>query len=767
MAAGSGVGLGQGRMLNLSNAVIVSSAASPRQSKAAELLRSEIEQRTGIQLAMSNSLPATTLPAIVLGSVAAPSTPLATPPGFSVPDKAEGYSLWVDQAARSSPTVCLVGRDDRGVLFAVGGLLRRLNLAQAYISLAEDTRLATAPTEAIRAQQIFCSTQSKDGFVHWRDPAQKQGYMRDLVLFGANGFEPRPANDVDRFLENLGLDLFVVVSCQAVIDADKLSDTEIKGLYKDLVGVDHFTTYGGDASGSRPPREVFPKMERVLPLVLASHPGSRWWYSNQCLDDHAVDYDDYTFNYLTTRQPSWLHGLVYGPWTKRGIREIRAGLPAQYEIRQYPDICHVRWGQYPVPQWDRVWGQVWPRNQSLYAMPRMMAQIHQATRGGTVGFLPYNHTGTYNDLNKFIWTAKGWDPGAKVDDLLYDYAKVFFAYDFRKPPEGYFGGPKAGSREGVIEAGARGVAHGLKLLEDNWTGNLATNSSCETALKLWKNLATSTSGAGKNWRLEMFLYRAFLDAQVKRKFDAEMKCERQAYEALKQAPTTGLANAVGKARAALARVDTEFQSKADFKKELASWGLTGKFGDFDLILSNIYSPLGDRKWLEAQMEAATSVADLEKMRNYEDPGPGGFYDNLGVAGEQPHLVQQQPWADDPGFVHSPIEWVDHSAGSSRRHSQMTHAVCRYDTPLQMRWEGLDRQAAYRINVVYRGPFGPSMICETDDGYVVHGPRGNTDAAPVSFSLPRASTSDGVLGLRWKLVNNVRGVSVTEIWLIKD
>jgi hypothetical protein len=591
-----------------------------------------------------------------------------------------------------------------------------------------------------------------------------QQYARDLILFGTNGFEARSPRDIDDYLEELGIDLYFKVTCQELIDHDKLSDEQIKKLYTDVVGIDHITTYGGDASGSRPPMGVFPKMERVCPLVLESHPGAKWWYSNQCLDDHAVDYDDYIFNYIKSRQPSWLCGMVYGPWTKRGIREIRADLPSQYKIRHYPEICHVRWCQYPVPKWDRVWAQVWPRNQSIYAMPRMMAQIHRATHKDTVGFLPYNHTGCYNDLNKFVWSAMGAEPDATVEDVLYDYGKVFFAYEFKKNPDG---DNSPGSKDAIIDAGARAVARGLELLEENWTGHLADNTSAEEALKLWKKIATSMGGVGRNWRLELFLYKAFLDAQVKRKHDAEMQCERQAYEALKQAGTIGVSRAVSNARVALAKIDTDFQSKAAFKQELQSWGVTDNFGDLDEVLNNIYSPLNDRKWLENQLDTVASIEDIEKILNYEDPGPGGHYDNLGVAGKQPHLVRQKTWGRDPGFVYSPIEWVDHKPGSDRRHSQMTHATSRYDTPLLMRWEGLDPDATYHINVVYLGPFGPEFTCRTDDGHLIHGARGNTATTPVSYSIPPASTSDGVLELQWNLINQVRGVSVTEIWLIKD
>jgi len=749
----------QSQKLDLSRAVIVHSSDQGRHSKAAQMLQFEIERRTGIKLNISTSMPSDGLPAILVGSADSFPDSYRMPSGLSVPAKAEGYAMWIDRTQPTAPKVYVVGRDDKGVVFGVGRLIRLLYLTANHIHLANDVQISTAPADPTRAHQIIRSTQCEDGFVNWRDAAEEQQNARDLILFGTNGFEARSPEDIDEYLEELDIDLYFIVTCQDIIDSNKLSDDEIRKLYTDIVGIDHITTYGGDASGSRPPAGVFPQMERFIPLVQESHPGVKWWYSNQCLDDHAVDYDDYIFNYINTKQPEWLYGMVYGPWTKRGIGEIRADLPSQYKIRHYPEICHVRWCQYPVPKWDRVWAQIWPRNQSIYTMFRMMAQVHRATRKDTIGFLPYNHTGSYNDLNKFIWSTMGWGD-CSVEDFLYDYGKTFFAYDFK----GYGGGT---DKDAIIDAGARAVAWGLELLEDNWTGHLAENTSAESAEKLWKMIATNMGGVGDNWRLEMFLYKAMLDAQIKRKYDAEMECERQAYEALKQAGTIGVAKAVENARAALAGSDREFQSKADFERELKSWGLSDNFGDLDQVLDNMYSPLSDRKWIESQLDGVTTVADIEKILNYEDPGPGGFYDNLGVVGEDPHLVRNKTWQEDPGFVYSVIEWVDHSPGTERRHSQLTHATSRYDTPLRMRWEGLDGNASYHIKVVYLGPFGPKFTCKTDDGHEIHGVRESTDSTPVSYSIPQASTSDGVLELKWELTNIVRGVSVTEIWLIKD
>ena len=769
---------GKGDTLDLSKTVIVHSGRG-RQAAVAKFLETEIELRTGIKLAGGTSMPSGGTPAVVIGTAGSAPAPYNLPRGLAIPAKCEGYAIWADTSTRSAPTVYLLGRDDRGTLFAAGRLMRLLYLAENYIALAGDVRIGAAPADAIRAHQIISTTQSRDRLIDWGSAARKRQYIRDLVIFGTNGFETRFADNVDDYLEELGIDFFLNVTCQDLIDRDRLSDNEIRDLYAGQAGLDHITTYGGDARGAMPPQLVFPKMERIVPLIMQTCPTIKWWYSNQCLDFHAVDYDDYIFGYLKTTRPSWLYGMVYGPWTKRGIAEIRADLPASYAIRHYPDICHPWWCQYPVGRWDRVLAQVWPRNGSIYAMPRMMAAVHKATRKDTEGFLAYNHTGCYNDLNKFVWSAAGWDPSARIEDILYDYGRVFFAYQFREHPESP---GESVPKDAIIDAGSAAVARGLQLLEENWTGPLADNTSAEEALALWKKIAGCMGGVGRNWRLELFLYRAFIDAQIKRKYDAEMKCQRRAYEILQDAAelkvpqNTGNSDGERKvefnrlienARAELAKVDTQFQSRESFTRQLRSWDLSGKFGDLDEILDNLYKPLSDRRWLQAKLDGAGSAADIDRILNYENAGPGGYYDNLGVEGGQPHLVRQKTWREDPGFVYSPVNWTDHKPGADRRHSQLTHALCRYDTPLLMRWERLDPAAAYHIEVVYLGPFGQKLTCQTDEGVSIHTVRGNTGSEPVRYDIPRSATADGVLELKWKLDNQVRGVSVTEIWLIKD
>jgi hypothetical protein len=360
----------------------------------------------------------------------------------------------------------------------------------------------------------------------------------------------------------------------------------------------------------------------------------------------------------------------------------------------------------------------------------------------------------------------GWDPEAPVEEILEAYARLFFVHDFIQYP-GAMAGTGEQSREQQLDAATTYVVKALQLLEENWQGPIKQNTSAEAALEHWRNIAKWTGGVALNWRVEMFLYKARIDAQIKRKHDLEMNLEKRALQVLEDAATAGFEESVRQAREILGRIEADFQPEAEFLAELEALGLTNKFGDLHEITDNLYSSFNDRYWIMDRLENSRTIEDLKAIVQYEDPGEGGFYDNLGVPGEQPHLVRSIPWVDDPGFVHSNIDWVDNAADSRLRHSRHTHALARYETPLEMEWNNLDPDAQYRIRVVYNGPFGVRQQCHTGEGILVHPFVGQDDEIQ-TFVIPSAATADGKLTLRWTQDTSdvKRGVSVSEIWLEK-
>ena len=124
--------------LDLTGATIVPSSPDGVIMKAAIMLQEELAERSGVTLAIAESAPATG-PVIHLGTVESVA-------GVKVPEAAEAYGIAV-----SGNTVKLVGRDERGALFAAGRLIRLADYAPGALSLELKKPIATAPDVAVRA----------------------------------------------------------------------------------------------------------------------------------------------------------------------------------------------------------------------------------------------------------------------------------------------------------------------------------------------------------------------------------------------------------------------------------------------------------------------------------------------------------------------------------------------------------------------------------------------------------------------------------------
>ncbi|MHC4213064.1 MAG: hypothetical protein ACYSWP_06795, partial [Planctomycetota bacterium] len=707
-----------------------------------DFLVDEIENRTGIRLGVSDTKPRDNKPAIVIGAIDKLSMRFDVPKNIEVPQKADAYAIWTESTPNKGPAIYLVGHDLRGTLFAAGRFIRLAKMGKGKLSIESSVKVTTAPKYPIRGHMLI----SDGDFIKWDRDGHEQ-LIRDMVIFGTNSYELIKCRGyIAEILDSYDLDLWIFYGKAGVVDVKSVEDVRRK--FGQLKGLDHVFIPLGDTGGIKPSRVMMPAIERFVPMLEEVHPDARIWLSYQCQKAHAVHDNEYVFGYLREHQPKWLEGMLYGPWSRGSIEDARRWTPEQYKLRHYPDISHCRWSQYMLPKWDWAFATVWERN-GIRAMPRTMAKVHNATAELSDGFIAYNHTGCNNDLSKFVWSAMAWNPEADIEQVVWEYAKVFFGDEF-----------------------ADDVAKGLFMLEDNWTGPIADNSTIETTLEHWQKIAKRYGDVSKNWRMELHLYKAFIDAYIKRKYDLEIQLETQAYAKLKSANKTSVATAIKNARQILAKVDSQYPAKEQLKKELESWGLS-RFHELDKTLERLYYPLNDRRWLEAQFDKVLAIADtteqatrLDRIVNWEDAGPGGFYDNLGVEGEQPHLVRQKSWEQDPGFVHSPMEF--HRYDDEYRKSWMMTELARYDTPLLMRYAGLDKNAKYRLRVTYSGPFKPEMRLIADGRYEIHKPMGLPEQMrPIEFEVPQGATSDGILELKWELTNVVRGSQVAEVWLIKE
>src|SRR5260370_1133620 len=109
--------------------------------------------------------------------------------------------------------------------------------------------------------------------------------------------------------------------------------------------------------------------------------------------------------------------------------------------------------------------------------------------------------------------------------------------------------------------------------------------------------------------------------------------------------------------------------------------------DRGATLDTLDVPLNNRLWLEQrfgeirQMSGESDrLGALDQIVNWTNPGPGGFYDDLGGLTAQPHLVRGPGPSKDPAFLESSL--VGFGARGPTPESWVMNAEATQDAPLQ-------------------------------------------------------------------------------------
>jgi hypothetical protein len=787
--------------LDLRQAVIVSPPElTGPERQAIRMLVEEVEKRTLIHWTEASSWPTSNVPVIAVGPMerweqfAGPFLDLL--PANPAPTSAEGYRLCVKHSPEHT-AVYVLGNDARGVLFGVGRLLRELRLDRGRATLADDLDLTTAPKYALRGHQLGYRPKC-NSYDAWDLPTWEQ-YLRDLAVFGCNAIElipPRSDDDADsphfprpplemmvgmsRLADAYGLDVWI---WYPAMDEDYTDAATVESALREwgevfrlVPRLDAVFVPGGDP-GHTHPKPLMALLEQQTQNLHRYHPQAQMWVSPQGFTQAWMD----EFLALLDRErPAWLSGLVFGPQVRLSLTRLRGSVPAQYPIRHYPDITHSRQCQYPVPDWDTAFA-VTEARECINPRPEDQAVIFRQTQPQTIGFLTYSE-GCNDDVNKFVWSGLGWDPDVPVVDILRAYSRYF-----------------------IGERYTDDFAQGLLALERNWRGPLLANAGVETTLAQFQAMERAASPAVlKNWRFQQALFRAYADAYVRRRLVCETELEAQAMDCLRQAPAQGSVTALTRAEEVLER-GVATRVAEDWRTRLFELGaaLFQSIGmqlsveryraiaaDRGATLDTLDFPLNDRLWLEDRFARIRRLpGESERQRaidevvRWADPGPGGFYDDLGNAARQPHLVRAAEYLPScfsvprVGFEEDLVfDEPDETLGVARRRSWIDHAEALFDAAVRLQYSGLDPQARYKVRVAYAGdnPKRKLRLVAGDDQelYEIHPlmPK-PVPVKLLEFPIPRAATAQGELRLSWYgelgLGGNGRGCQVSEVWLIKE
>jgi hypothetical protein len=236
---------------------------------------------------------------------------------------------------------------------------------------------------------------------------------------------------------------------------------------------------------------------------------------------------------------------------------------------------------------------------------------------------------------------------------------------------------------------AEQAADAILALEVNWHGPLMDNGA--VAWQTWRGLELQSPDLAANWRWQLCLLRANNDALVRQRLMAESALESRANAAMADAARVGSEAAMERAAEILMQAEKKPASpelRARVEQLCAalfhSIGLQTSMTKYyvtswqhDAILDYVDILLNNRWWLKDEFRKvaalgseAERVRRLRELADWEHPGPGSFYDDLGNIGKSPHVVRDdggpldeserraEPtfWAWDQGRSRARLSW---------------------------------------------------------------------------------------------------------------
>jgi hypothetical protein len=752
--------------INLSMAKIISVSKTQylTRTTAIRMLQEEVAHRTSINLAQTSDwgkgtfIAMATINDLTINEVQVPKRT-----GQNLPElKQEGYRIFCDKKD-GRDVIWIIGADERGILYGIGKLLRTVIMTRKKIFLENPLDIASSPMQSIRGHQLGYrnTNNSTDAW----DVEKYEQYIRDLVIFGTNSIEMIPGEDeprnvlmplapqemnmkVSEICAMYGIDYWVWTPAGCDLKDTVLRRKQLdyyNKFYKNCPKLDNVFFPGGDP-GDNHPREVMPFLKELHDRLVKYHPNAGMWIS---LQGFSAEQIDYFYTYLEKNKPDWLRGIVSGP-SSPSIAETRFRLPAKYKHRHYPDITHNVRCDYPVVNWDQAYMLTIGR-EGINPMPNYYSKIHATYAPFTDGFISYSD-GAHDDVNKIIWSMRGWNIDEEPMAIMQDYCRYFF-------------GPELATK----------VSNGIFALEQNWVGPIRKNGGIEINFEYWQKLEKENPQLAGNWRWQMLVLRSYYDTYQRRRKIYEEGLEKKAYEVLETAKEIGSEKAMSEALRLVNCSDTKPQNQ-DLQAKIAKYCddlflSIGYQSDVEkyhasnsqrsCILQFVNYPLNNRWWLTDEFKKVSEMDSeskklerLEVIRTWENPGPGSYYDNISNIETGPRVLTISYDATD-------VAWWEGGKTRKRLSSQL------FQQNPELVYENLDFNGRYNIRVSGRG----DALLRVDgfrlDPIVYDKEIGGFK----EFVVPKNLTQDGTIKvtfdrpeeshIRWSSQSHV-----SDVWVIK-
>ena len=677
--------------------------------------------------------------------------PLAKKMGIPLPAEvdpgAEGFIL-ATKPASGGQTVLAIGSDRRGVLYAVGEILRQTEGRKTEVEFPEQLHLRCAPRWPVRGLLVSqgATICELTGARKWTRDELRAAYL-NYALAGANSFELEALggpDDLFTFLKSYGLDLQVCIVAnqgsgppewqakEAIGRMGYLSPsipaaraaliTQHEALFKQMPSFDyvHFKSAdgGGDESEASAPygRTLIHLCEDFAPLIRKYHPQIKIFVGNQKLDNAG---EQAIFDYLQAQPRDWIDGIVFGPgsnamgwapgrrqdhrtdlfrYPRRGaqggyLREMLHQLPPRQSILLFTDITHWVYSQYGLMDHEMIPDRNYrtpPKwDYEMYAHKPDPA-LYQVYNRRTFHARPSAYYKAFQETAEFTIGDIAYSEGHFDHANSWTYLRLFW-----NPHQSVNDVVTEYARTHFGREAAPVMTEAIFTLEKNLETPISDNQGIDRLISLVRQagelMPADLKARSYLWR--QYLEKAYLDKYIQLDVRQQNALVERLTSQLKTAFHGGDLDA---SVASLAEITLpaptvemrELKSSAD-QLGRESDQIYGVRNDGYFNLKQDYVGFG---WLHRQLQRAKAASPtqrrtlVEQILYNDDAGVGGFYDDAGNPEKSPHLVHG--WSYGDGEI-SP----------ENRQSQRTMAFTTDEKQgVTFQYDDLDPRAEYRVRL---------------------------------------------------------------------
>lgn len=720
----------------------------------------------------------------------------------------EGFVLATGEVDER-PAALLIGSDRRGILYAIGEFLRRVEQHGQQLSVPRDVELRRAPRWPVRGLLVVQGHTMREltGARAWTLPEWQQAHL-DYALAGANTFEVPPHADwkpIYDMLRGYGLRTHTIISgnagsgppewqakeaigrtgylSPAVPEARAKLLADRREQFRSMPAYDSVHIKSGDGGGdeseaARPYGRHFIELCRDYAQLLHEvHPETAVYVGNQKLDNAG---DQAILQYLQDNPADWCAGLCYGPgsnamgWTpgrrqdhrmdlfryaRRGgmsryLSYLLHELPPKKDILLFTDLTHWVYSQYGlmdhaiIADRDHQTPPAW--DGWMYAR-RPDAALAQVYDRRTFHARPRNYYRVFQETTPYVIGDVAYSEGHHDHLNQWIYQRLFW-----DPHQSVEAVVREYATTHFGREAARAMTEAIFTLEENLQTPILGNRGIDHLIELVEQAgeAMPESLRQENYLWHLYAEKAYLDKAIQLDLRQQEAFVADIYERLRNALKSDAPSEVLDQLGHVARPSHSDEIE-QLKRLAARHGeraeqIYGVRSEGLFALEQDYIGFG---WLEAAVERARQAETLdethqrlEEILDYEDPGDRGFYDNAGVPGGAPRLVHGWTFGDG---IFDP----------SNRPSQRTMAFTTdEERGVSFRYQGLDPAASYRVRLTLVRPrylprFGKfqkqtSQSIYADDLLLADELElPEYRAKQFEYEIPREATADGEL-LLW-------------------